>query len=551
MTTPKATSSTNSPARPPLEVDWRVDPDWTRRPEYVEGYTFDPVAAERPCRFIEGLCRHPGEAGEAASRIRLLDWQRHELIHPLFGWRRPDGRLRYRRGAIFVPKKNRKSSAMSQIAQYLLTAHFPLADVYPAAVDREQARVIYRMVKRSVEASPHLRDVLQVVDSKSIIRNRKHGNELRCLSADSYRQEGLNGSVIVDEIHAHRSPDLVAALMYATRATPNGLVLAISTAGQDRDDGSIGWEWWQDCEMVMADPASNPTFYGRIWAARDGDDYSSPEVWRRANPSMGVAFPEDEFAADYKDACTQPNKMARWLRYSLNVWTSNETRFFTPEKWAGCNGKTGLLAGRKCVIGADLSKRIDLSAVVALFPNDDGTFDVDAMAFMPEGLISEREHEDRKPYRMWVDQGWIKATSGNVIDHAKIREYLLDYAKKHEVEGIFTDVTGAWQLALELQGEGLRVEEYPQTFRAMSSPTKRLEALVLEKKLRTNGNPALADAAASVMVEDNAYGDIRPVKRKSTGRIDLLVALVFALGGWERNQVTNSVPKTKPGIMVL
>jgi phage terminase large subunit-like protein len=174
---PKKRSSARSPAEPGSD-----------RPEYVAGYEWDADAAKRPAEFIESFCRVPSPDGGDPVHVKLIDWQRDRVIAPLFGWKRADGRLRYRRGAVFCPKKSGKTWLMSGIAQYLLTAHQPLADVYPAAVDREQARILYRMLKRSVEASPTLSKVLEVVDSKSIIRNRKHGNVLRCLSADAYRK---------------------------------------------------------------------------------------------------------------------------------------------------------------------------------------------------------------------------------------------------------------------------------------------------------------------------------------------------------------------------
>jgi phage terminase large subunit-like protein len=199
----------------------------------------------------------------------------------------------------------------------------------------------------------------------------------------------------------------------------------------------------------------------------------------------------------------------------------------------------------------DLSKRIDFSAASALFPNEDGTFDVETMLFMPKDRVAEAERRDHLPYGRWVEEGWIYATDGDVIDHARIREWVLEYAKNHQIEQIVVDITGATQLAVELQGEGLNVKEYPQSFRAMSAPTKRLEALVLERKVRHGGNPALSAQAAAVTVETNAYEDMRPVKKKSNGRIDGIVALIFALGWWEQEQIVNKAPKPKPGIIVL
>jgi phage terminase large subunit-like protein len=162
----------------------------------------------------------------------------------------------------------------------------------------------------------------------------------------------------------------------------------------------------------------------------------------------------------------------------------------------------------------------------------------------------ERERTDRQPFQHWVNSGYITATDGNIIDHSKIREYVLEYAKTHEVEHVYMDLTGAVQLAVELQGAGLKVSGWSQGFRGMSSPTKRLESLVLQGKLRHGGNPVLSWMAANVTVETNSFEDVRPVKKKSTGRIDGIVALIFALGGLESSKITTK-PAAEPSILIL
>jgi len=198
----------------------------------------------------------------------------------------------------------------------------------------------------------------------------------------------------------------------------------------------------------------------------------------------------------------------------------------------------------------DLSKTTDLSAMVALYPCEDGEFEVDAMFWTPRDLVMQRERTDRQPFQHWVDCGWITATDGDVIDHGRIREHVLEYARTHDVRHVFMDLNGAVQLAVELQGAGLAVEGWSQGFRGMSSPTKRLEALVLQRKLRHGGNPVLSWMAANVTVETNAFEDVRPVKKKSTGRIDGIVALIFAIGGFEANGVGNQ-GAAEPSILVI
>jgi len=502
--------------------------DWTKRPEYVEGYTFDAEAADRPCQFIERFCRHPADDGGPATPVTLLPWVRARLIHPLFGWKREDGRLRYRRGAVFVPKKNRKTSTMAALAQYMMCSHFPIADVYPAAVDREQARLLYRMMARSVTASPQLSAMLEVIDSKSIIRNREHGNVLRCLSADAWRNEGLNGSVIIDEIHAHRSPSLVDALTYATRGTRNGLVLTISTAGADRN--SIGYQWWKDAELVMKNPAANPTFFGLIYAADPEDDFDDPAVWRKANPSMGIAFAEDEFRDDWQDSLTNPRKRSQWLRYSLNVWVESDDRWFTGDSWEQCGaGPASPTDGRPCWIGVDLSSNVDMTSAAIVWKEPDGGYYVEWRYWVPRETVAERERVDRIPYSGWIRDGFVTVTDGARLDHEKVAADLIELSRKYEVRGVGVDPWQAGALETLLQREGIEVRDIAQRTAYLNAPCKLLEALVVEKRLRHGGNPVAAWNANHVCVYTDPTGLIKPDKAKSREKIDGIAALVNAL----------------------
>jgi phage terminase large subunit-like protein len=499
-----------------------------KRPEYVAGYEWDADSAERPIKFIEQLCRHPDELGGSPTKIELIEWQR-ELLRTLFGWRRPDGRLRYRRAGVFVPKKNRKSSLMSQLAQYLATCHAPAQDVFLAANDRLQARTMYRMVRQSVEASPTLSKLLEVVDSRSIIRNRETGKEIRCLSSDSWRNEGLNGSVILDEIHSFKTSDLVDALIYATRGTANGLVISISTAGDSRN--GVGWRWWSDCQLSIADPKANPTFYGLIYAADPADDFSDPKVWRKANPSMGVAFPEDEFEADYLDAKTDPRKFSRWLRYSLNVWEQADNRWFSnPDDWAACAREPAEpLESRPCWIGVDLASNLDLTSVCFAWKEPDGSYYLRWKHYVPEQTVPEREKRDNIPYSTWIRGGWITVTEGARLDHQRIAADLIEFAENHQVAMVGIDPWNAGLIASLLQSAGIEVQAITQRTGTLNTPSRLLEGLLVERRLRHSGDPVAAWAANHVAVYEDTTGCIKPDKQKSTEKIDPIVAAVNAL----------------------
>jgi phage terminase large subunit-like protein len=525
-----------------------------RRPESVAGYVYKQDAADLVVEFLEAVCVHTKDSptAKAGEPMRLLDWHKRDVIEPLYGWKvKDEDTRRYRLAYLEVPKKNAKSTLLSclSIWHLLMEGEGELGCI--AAKDRNQAAIIFDETAAMVKRSPELREVLEVVDSRKTIVCQATGSSMRVISRDAGAAEGPSYSfVFCDELHAWPDRRLFEALRYSGRSRRAPLLATITTAGDRRD--TICWEQHEYAELTQADPHYDPRFYGKIFAARPGeDDYFDPVVWARVNPGMGITMTEESFAADAQEARNKATKLNGWLRYSLGVWTESSQRWLDPEKWAACGQPPReTFAGRKCILGMDLSKSTDLSAMVALYPCDDDEFEVDAMFWAPRDLIMERERTDRQPFQHWVNSGFITATDGNIIDHSKIREYVLEYAKTHQVDRVYMDLTGAVQLAVELQGAGLNVEGWSQGFRGMSSGTKRLESLVLQNRIRHGGNPVLSWMAANVTVETNAFEDVRPVKKKSTGRIDGIVALIFALGGWESHQIKNK-PAAEPSILIL
>lgn len=499
--------------------------DPTKRREFVPGFEFDREAADRPRRFIEQFCRHRSEDGRILS-VKPLAWHRDDVLYPLFGWKRPNGRLRFRRAGIFVPKKNRKTTISSQIVQY---ANAVMGmDVFLAANTRDQARTMWRMVAGSISASPALSDVYDVIEHKSVIRHRVHRKEIKCLSADVKTHEGLNGMIMLDEIHSFPKPDLVDTVMYATRGIPNSMVISVSTAGENRN--WIGYQWWKDAVLAMQDPSVNPSFYGMIYGAdlEAGDDPHDPAVWQKANPAMGEAFTEDEFRSDYEDACTDSRKFSKWLRYSLNCWVESDSRWFTGDAFANCRqAPPEDLAGRPCVVGVDLASNLDMTAACFLFKAADGSYDAVMKYWVPEDTVQERERRDRVPYSTWIREGWLTVTPGARLDHEFVARDILAFGADHKIVSVGCDPWQVGPLATFLQRENIEVKGVAQTTQRLNAPCKMLEGLVVEGRFRYQ-SPILLFNANHCLCYTDATGMIKPDKGKSTEKIDGLAAAANA-----------------------
>jgi len=505
------------------------------RPDAAPGYTFDPARAARVIDFIETFCVMSKGRQWAGKPMQLIDWQKKDIIEPLFGWVDDQGHRRYRTAAIFTPKKQGKSTLLSALALYFLVADGePGCEVWGCATDRQSAGIIYREAAAMVRASPVLSQAIEVIDSRNTLVHRASNSRYSVLSSDSFRAEGINAhAVLADEIHAMRDRRLLDALRYAGAARTQPMLIGISTAGYERGK-SVAWEWWQDAERVTADPASNPSFFGKIYAAPEQDDvrkYFTPKLWKQANPSLGITVSEKSFAVEAEEARNNPSKTSAWLRYRMNVWQSADTRFFTPEAWAACGGDPlEPLEGRECYAGLDLASTRDLTSVVFCFPDGKGGFDFDPYFFIPRDTAAERSAKDRVPYLEWIRDGWVIATDGNRCDYGVVENFITEYAERHRLVKLAGDRWNAASTFTKLQQAGIAVEGFSQSLGSMSSPTKLLDTLVAAKSIRHRNHPVLAWCASNVSVRRDANDNIAPCKVKSTEKIDGVVASIMALG---------------------
>src|SRR5262245_20846968 len=270
-----------------------------------------------------------------------------------------------------------------------------------------------------VEASPQLSARLSVVRSTKRIVFHRTRSFYKALSADVPAKEGLNAhAVLIDELHAQKTRDLWDTLRYAGASRRQPLHLSITTAGYDRH--SICWEQHEYARQVLAGVIEDLSFFAFIAAADPDDDWTLPEVWRKANPSFGVTISQEQFAEDCREAQESPAKENSFRRYRLNQWTEQEVRWLSMEKWDANAASPGNLDGRQCFAGLDLSSTTDVSALVLVFACD-GRYAVLPFFWVPEDGARQRERRDRVPYRQWIRDGHMKATPGDVVDHDVIR----------------------------------------------------------------------------------------------------------------------------------
>lgn len=489
--------------------------------------------AERKLRFIRALTHTKGKF--AGCKFELIPWQ-EQLLRKLFGTLTRDGLRQYRTCFLEIPKKNGKSELGAAIGLNMLIADGEEgAEVYSAAADRGQAALIYHVAKAMVRANHTLSKRLKVIDSIKRIVDYKTNSFYQVLSSEAFTKHGLSPScVLFDELHAQPTRELWDVLTEGTDyARTQQLIFVMTTAGLF-DAHAIGWEVHEYARQVRDGVIEDKSFLPVMYGATDKDDWRNEKVWKRCNPSLGHIFELDKIRRDYQGAVNNPAKAHNFKRYRLNLWVTNISKYLPMEAWDACDGKVqkSRLLKHACWGGLDLSSKIDLTAFVLVFPDDEKkTYSVLPHFYMPAENIEERERTDRIPYRMWIEAGLLTATPGNVVDYAYIKRDVINASRIFELREVAFDPWGAQKLAPELQDEhGIVMVEHRQGLKSMSEPTKELHAAVISGKLRHGGHPVLRWNADNLEVKIDESENVRPVKGKSRQRIDGMVALIMALG---------------------
>jgi phage terminase large subunit-like protein len=479
-------------------------------------------------RFFEELFTHAkGELGGQA--FALQPWQRH-YVRALFA--QEGERRKVRTSLLALPRKNGKSSLCAGIALRLLLEPEPGVEVYSCAASRDQARLVFDMARIAVEQSPALSSRLKVYRN-AIVCEKTHGT-YKALSAEAGIQHGLSAhGVIFDELHVSNR-EMWEVMLSSQGARRQPLTVALTTAGYDRK--SVCWEVWQYAIQVASGAVDDPTFLPMIYAADEKDDWKDEKTWEKANPNLGVSVKLDFLKSECARALEMPSYENTFRQLYLNQWTEQDTRWLSMHQWAQGNVPCPVeLDGRECWAGLDLATTFDTTAFVLLFPLDDGTFWVEPHFWIPEDNAHKRERRDKVPYLTWQRQKHLYMTQGNVTDFDQVRADINRLCQRYQVRGIGLDPWNSAQLGLQLQGDGLPMQDFRQGYASLSGPSKQLENLVVSGRLLHGGHPVLTWQAGNVAIQsDSAAGNIKPSKARSTERIDGIVSLVMAIGLWQR-----------------
>lgn len=505
--------------------------DYTPTKFMAEDSHYDKAAADYAVRFIECLAHTKGTW--AGKPFELIDWQ-ERIIRDLFGIIKPNGYRQFNTAYIEIPKKNGKSELAAAVALLLTCGDGEeRAEVYGCAADRQQAAIVFDVATDMVRMCPALNKRVKILTSQKRIVYVSTNSFYQVLSAEAYSKHGFNiHGVVFDELHTQPNRKLFDVMTKGSGdARMQPLYFLITTAGTDTN--SICYEQHQKAQDILEGRKIDKTFYPVIYGAPDDADWTSPEVWKNSNPSLGETIGMDKVEAACESAKQNPGEENAFRQLRLNQWVKQTVRWMPMHKWDSCkvDFDESLLEGRVCYGGLDLSSTTDITAFVLVFPptDEDDHYYILPYFWLPEETLDLRVRRDHVPYDLWERQGYLMTTEGNVVHYGFIENFIDELGTRFNIREIAFDRWGAVQMSQNLEGLGFTLVQFGQGYRDMSPPTKELMKLTLEQKIAHNGHLVLRWNMDNIFIKRDPAGNIKPDKEKSTEKIDGAVAMIMAL----------------------
>lgn len=514
-------------------------PKWkTPEPRRLPGVRFDPQRVDKMLAALRVLKHTKGRL--AGQPLNPDPWQVAYILAPVYGWVRLNDHGEWTRiirtEYVDLPRKNGKTTLAGGQATYMAFADGEQgAEVYALAAAKQQAKFCFDPVKTIVEKAAQLRAHVKVLAEKIV--HPRTGSYFQVVSSLADLIHGANPhAAVIDELHVHKTRDLVDGVESGTGSRQQPLVIIITTADDGRK-GTIYAEKRTYCEQLARGVLKDPTFYGVIWAADPGDDPFAESTWKKANPGYGISPTREFLESETAKAKQSPANLARYLRLYLGIRTPQATRYIDVKVWDRNSGPATdevALAGRTAFGGLDLASSSDLCAFCLLFPDDVGGYDVLWRHWCPERAYEALNKRTAGSAKVWRDGGLLTVTPGDVVDYDFLQEQIFADGDTYRIAEIGYDPWNSSQMVNNLVAKGVEMVPVRQGYGTLSAPTKELLRLLLTGRktrpvFRHGGNALVRWQVDNLAVAMDPAGNVKPDKKASGDKIDGFAAAVAAL----------------------
>ena len=501
-------------------------------------YFYSPKRANHIIEFAENFCKF-SKGATGGQPVRLELWEKAHLA-AVFGFVDINGNRQCRESLFIVGKKNGKSLLASIVGLYMQIGDGePGPEVYAVATKRDQASIIWKESKRMVNKSPQLRKRIKPLVGELSSEQYNDGS-FKPLASDKDTLDGLNvHCVLMDEIHQWKNGKALYDIMAdGTTARQQPLVYITSTAGTVRED--IYDLKYEEAKRVInglfdKNGYKDKHFFPFLYELDNRKEWTQEENWYKANPGLGTIKNLDTLRAKVKKALNNPMLVKNLVCKEFNIRETSSESWMTFEDLDNtATFDIKKLCPKYGIGGNDLSSTTDLTNATLLFmvPDDKHIY-VEQMYWLPEDLLEQRVREDKIPYDLWLEQGWLRTCPGNKVHYKHVVEWYQEMQEKYDIY-LFKDGYDSWSATYFVEDMkntfgADTMEAVIQGKKTLSSPMKNLGADLAAKRIVYQNNPILKWCLANTAVDIDKNNNIQPCKgNSSTRRIDGLAGLLDA-----------------------
>lgn len=493
-------------------------------------YHFDSNSADRFIKFAESTKLYSDKW--AGKFLRLEDWQCF-IFANVYGWKKADGRRRFRKAFLQVARKNGKSSMLSVVLLWDLMM-VNGSQCYAGATKRDQSKILFRSLKQTIKQNNALTTRLKIYESTSRITNEAKGGFFEALASDKDKLDGLNPScAVIDEIGSQKDMSLVNVIESGMVSRPEPLLWEIGSATDNMY--SAGKQEHDRAKKILEGIEEDDSFFCIVYELDEDDDWTDESKYRKANPNLDVTVDSETLHNMKVQALSNSSYEGEMRTKCLGQYITPITAWIQPAVWNVSVDNSSKYTVDKdkpyFAVGAvDLSKRNDLTAfTICIYQNE--KFFLRHKAYFPLEMMEEKMKRDNEMWRKWTEQGYLTATIGSVVDYKVMFKDIMEACDEYRIDHILFDPYNSNSLVTELE-ENYDLVAVNQNIKNLSPFTKRFEEEIYKGNI-VDSNPLMRWEMSNAEVYRDANDNLKVIKPKvkeSTKRIDHVITSLMCVG---------------------
>lgn len=491
---------------------------------------FKPEKADKVINFISKLKHFTGSHN--GKPFILQEWQKF-IIYSIYGFYKKDGTRLVRNAYIEVARKNGKTALVAAMCLYHLIADGENnAQVILSATSAKQAKICFDMCSNFLKPLD--------VNGKFFKRYRDTikfdatTSSLHIVAADASKLDGYNASAFVcDELHEFPDGSVFNVLESSQGMREQPLGICITTAGFNLS--SFCYEMRSSMVEILYNKKQDDSQFAIIYTLDKEDDYDNEDVWQKSSPNLGVTVKKDYLRQQAQQAKNNPTLLTSYLTKLQNIWLSSSEEWISSNYIMKAQNKFNYSDFEEpfAYLGVDLGATSDLTCISCMIPYDDKYY-FRNYYFLPSECLNT--NPNRELYRLWQQQGNLIVTPGNVCDYDAALNELMKLNEVIQIVQITYDAWNATQFAISATENGLPLVPFSQSIASLNRPTKELARLIMSGKVVMYDNPIDRFCFQNVVIKRDYNDNERPTKESYNNKIDGVMAMIMALGGYLTTQ---------------